>query len=93
MSVPEQISEIHRIVSGISIDVAVIKERDQNTEKRINSHAGKITAIETMIQSFQLEKAKLGFASKLAVIGLSFLGTILGGTAIGVFVFYITKSF
>ena len=71
-------------VSKIETNVAVIMERDTNTEKRINGHDGKIAAFEEAVEAYKLERAKL--------LGIAIAsGTIFG--AIGTFVLWILGWF
>lgn len=59
MSPEEKIDVIFSKVSKIETNVAVIMERDSTTEKRLNSHEGKIAAINEVIEAYKIERAKL----------------------------------
>jgi len=94
----EVVSEILGIVSATSkdvndlkSDVRSIKQWHDGIEDWKHSHEGKVVAIETMVQSFQLEKAKLGVVSKFVGIASGFIGGIISGVVIGIFIYYITK--
>ena len=71
-------------VSKIETNVAVIMERDANTEKRLNSHEGKLNAIDEVVSAYKIERAKL--------IGIAVAsGAIF--TAIGSFALWIAGFF
>ena len=59
MTEKEKIDIIFSKVSKIETNVAVIMERDNSTEKRLNSHDGKIGAIEEAVNAYKIERAKL----------------------------------
>ncbi len=85
--VTRKIDKIFSITSGIKddvgkikLDVALIKQRDGEVEKTINSHEGKIAAIEEVVLAYKLERAKI-MGGAIAV------STIIG--AIGSFLFWL----
>ena len=55
----QKIDIIFSKVSKIETNVAVIMERDTNTEKRLNSHEGKLNAIDEIVSAYKIERAKL----------------------------------
>ena len=78
----QKIDIIFSKVSKIETNVAVIMERDTATEKRLNSHEGKLAAMDEVISAYKIERAKLiGMAvasgAVFAAIG-SFVLWILG---------------
>lgn len=80
----QKIDVIFSKVSRIETNVAVIMERDTNTEKRLNSHEGKLAAIDEVVAAYKIERAKL--------IGMAVAsGAIF--TAIGSFVLWIVGWF
>lgn len=84
MNDSQKIDVIFSKVSKIETSVAVIMERDASTEKRINSHEGKLAAMEDVVMAYKIERAKL--------VGMAVAsGAIF--TAIGSFVLWITGFF
>lgn len=80
----DKIGIIFSKVGKIETDVAVIKERYTNTEKRLNAQEGKLAAIDEVIISYKTERAKL--------IGIAVAaGTIFG--ALGSFIIWIVGLF
>ena len=55
----QKIDIIFSKVSKIETNVAVIMERDTTTEKRLNSHEGKLAAIDEIVSAYKIERAKL----------------------------------
>ena len=79
----EKIGIIFSKVARIETDVALIKERDLNSEKRMNTYDGKIQAIEDAVVAYKIERAK--------IIGMAVAsGAIFG--AIGSFVIWLVGS-
>mgnify|MGYP001571221053 CR=1 FL=1 len=80
----QKIDVIFSKVSRIETHVAVIVERNVSAEKRLNSHEGKIAAIEEVVAAYKIERAKL--------IGMAVAsGAIFAG--IGSFVLWISGFF
>ena len=73
-------SDIKADVARIKTDVALIKQRDANTDKRLNSHEGKLNAIEEAVLSYKLERAKI-------MGGAIAISTVIG--AVGSFLFWL----
>ena len=82
MDIDEKIDIIFSKVGKIETNVAVIVERNTTADKRLNSHEGKIAAIEEVVQSYKIERAKLvgmAVASGAVFAGIgSFILWILG---------------
>ena len=87
--VSKKIDKIFSITSGIKedvakirTDVALIKQRDGQIEARLNSHQGKIEAIDEVIVAYKLERAKIigGAVASGAIVGgiISFVFWIFG---------------
>lgn len=86
----KKIDKIFSIVSLIQTDVAVIKERDANTDKKLNSHDGKIAAIEDVINEYHIEKAKSAVVNKAAFFIVGIIGAIIGTATGGILVVIVT---
>lgn len=75
-------SGIKEDVDRIKTDVALIKQRDGQVEKKLSTHEGKIAAIEEAVIAYKLERAKIlgaAIASGSIIGGLvSFLFWIFG---------------
>lgn len=80
MTDSDKIGVIFSKVGKIETDVALIKQRDETIEARMNSQEGKIAAINEVVMSYKIEKAKL--------VGMAVAsGAIF--SAIGAFVFWL----
>lgn len=83
----KKIDKIFSITSGIKedvgkirTDVALIKQRDGEIERRLSSHQGKVAALEEAVLAYKLERAKI-------MGGAIAISTIIG--AIGSFLFWL----
>lgn len=87
MTIPEKIDKIFSMVSALTVDVAIIKERDRSLEEWKNSQTGKVAAIEEAVESYKIERAKLGIIGRVGMFFVGIIGTVFGG----VIVIIITK--
>ena len=89
MTIPEKIDKIFSMVSTLTVDVAVIKERDRSLEDWKNSQTGKVAGIEEIVESYKIERAKFGLVGKVAIFIFGIFGTITGS----ILTIIITKYF
>lgn len=77
MSPNEKIDKIFQMVSEIKTDVALIKQRDTQTEEKLNSHAGKILAIEQFMEGYRIQKARIAGIVIASGTIFSFIGALI----------------
>lgn len=91
----EKIDNIYKIVSRLDKSLGVLESNHKHIEFRVNQQQGQLTAVETVVEAYKIEKAKLGvglgYVGKAASFLIALGGTIFGGVIVGVITFYILK--
>lgn len=77
MDLESKIDKLIDDVAEIKTAIAVMSNKDETVEKRINSHAGKLAAIDDVIIAYKLEKARLTGIVIATTSIFTFIGVIV----------------
>lgn len=89
--IEKKIDKIFSICSRLDKSVGIVENNYKHLERQTNEHAGKIGAIEVVVQAFKEEKAKLNVVGRAALFVAGLTGTIFGGVIISVITYFLLR--